>query len=112
MIGLTGLPYGVNFLGVAIFGGVLAIGTGILQPTILGLVSKETTEDSQGRILGVNQSLAALARVLGPLWGGFAYDYLGYQFPFLTGGIATFFTLIFAYYVLNSKKFKLHTKNV
>ncbi|MCB0753712.1 MAG: MFS transporter, partial [Ignavibacteriae bacterium] len=42
MIGLTGLPYGVNFLGVAIFGGVLAIGTGILQPTILGLVSKET----------------------------------------------------------------------
>ncbi|MCB9250420.1 MAG: MFS transporter [Ignavibacteriales bacterium] len=82
MIGLTGLPYGVNFLGVAIFGGVLAIGTGILQPTILGLVSKETTEDSQGRILGVNQSLAALARVLGPLWGGLRMIILVINFHF------------------------------
>ncbi len=112
MIGLGGLPYGVNFLGVAIIGGFLAIGSGILQPTILGLVSKEANEENQGSILGLNQSLASLARVFGPLWGGFAYDYLGYQFPFLTGGIFTLFTLFISYYFLNSKKYNYQKKNV
>lgn len=105
MIGLAGLPYGINFLGVAIVGGFLAIGSGILQPTILGLVSKEVDQDSQGTILGLNQSLASLARVLGPLWGGIAYDYIGYQFPFLTGGLFTFFALLFSFYFLNSKNY-------
>jgi len=105
MIGLGGLPYGINFLGVAIIGGFLAIGSGILQPTILGLVSREASQDKQGEILGLNQSLAALARVLGPLWGGIAYEYIGYQFPFLTGGIFTLFALLASFYFLNSKNY-------
>lgn len=104
MIGLTGLPFGINFLGVAIIGALFAIGSGILQPTLLGFVSKEVDQESQGTILGMNQSLAALARVLGPLWGGLAYDYIGYQFPFLTGGLFTFLALIISFYFLKSKK--------
>jgi predicted MFS family arabinose efflux permease len=106
MIGLAGLPYGINFWGVAIIGGFLAIGSGILQPTLLGLVSKETDEENQGTILGLNQSLAALARVLGPLWGGIAYDYIGFQFPFLTGGLFTLIALLASFYFLNSKKYR------
>lgn len=105
MIGLGGLPYGINFLGVAIIGGFLAIGSGILQPTILGLVSREASDENQGEILGLNQSLASLARVLGPLWGGIAYEYIGYQFPFLTGGIFTLFALLASFYFLNSKNY-------
>lgn len=105
MIGLTGLPYGINFLGIAIIGGVLSIGTGILQPIILGLISKFTDEKNQGRILGLNQSISAFARVLGPLWGGFAFHYIGYQFPFLTGGLFTFFTLIFSFYLIRKNYF-------
>lgn len=105
MLGLTGLPYGVVFWGVALVGGFLAIGSGILQPTLLGLVSKEADENSQGTILGLNQSLASLARVLGPLWGGFAYYYIGYQFPFLTGGLFTLFALLASFYFLNPKRY-------
>jgi len=104
MIGLAGLPYGTHFLGVAIIGGFLSVGSGILQPTLLGLVSIETAEENQGTILGLNQSLASLARVLGPLWGGIAYDYIGYQFPFLTGGLFTLFALLASFYFLNSRK--------
>jgi len=105
MIGLTGLPYGIIFLGVAIVGGFMQIGSGILQPTILGIVSREANADSQGSILGLNQSLASLARVLGPLWGGIAYEYIGYQFPFLTGGLFTLFALLASFYFLNSKNY-------
>jgi predicted MFS family arabinose efflux permease len=111
-IGLGALPYGVNFLGVAIIGGIFEIGVAVLQPVLLGLVSKETGNDEQGSILGINQSLAALARVLGPLWGGFAYNYLGYQFPFLTGGFFTFLAFLGAIYFFRSKDYKERLENV
>ncbi len=105
-IGLGMLPYGGNFLGLAIVATVLAFGTGILQPTILSLVSKYAPDENQGAVLGLNQSLSSLARVLGPLWGGFAFDFLGYQFPFLTGAAFTFLALIFIIYNLKIKQLK------
>ncbi len=91
MTALTLIPYGDTFLGLAIICIFLSIGTGLFQPTVLSLISEVTPEDEQGVTLGVNQSVSALARVLGPLWGGFAFEFLGYPFPFLTGAA---FTLI------------------
>ncbi|MEG8947165.1 MFS transporter [Rosettibacter firmus] len=92
--GLAGIPYGINFLGVIIIVIILSIGTGILQPLLLSLISKFTNQNEQGIVLGINQSFSALARVLGPLWGGFSFNYLGYKAPFLTGAIFTFFILV------------------
>ena len=91
MIGLGLIPYGGSFLGLAIIGIILSLGTGTLQPTLLSLISEVTSEAEQGITLGFNQSLSAFARVLGPLWGGFTFEFLGYPFPFLTG---SFFSLI------------------
>jgi predicted MFS family arabinose efflux permease len=53
-----------------------------------------------------------MARVLGPLWGGFAFEFLGYQFPFLTGGLFTFVMLISAVYYFNSQNRKTKITNV
>lgn len=100
MMGLGLLPFGVNLLGVAIIGGVLSIGTGILQPVLLSLISKITPDAKQGTVLGLNQSFSAFARMLGPLWGGFSFEYLGYQIPFLTGAFFTFFIFIFSSFYL------------
>jgi len=91
MASLALIPYGETFLGLAIICIFLSIGTGLFQPTVLSLISEVTPEDEQGVTLGVNQSVSAMARVLGPLWGGFAFEFLGYPFPFLTGAA---FTLI------------------
>ena len=91
MIGLGLIPYGGSFLGLAIIGIILSLGTGTLQPTLLSLISEVTSEAEQGITLGFNQSLSAFARVLGPLWGGFTFEFLGYPFPFLTG---SFFSLV------------------
>jgi DHA1 family tetracycline resistance protein-like MFS transporter len=91
MVALALIPYGDTFLGLAIICIFLSIGTGVFQPTVLSLISEVTPEDEQGVTLGVNQSFSAFARVLGPLWGGFAFEFLGYPFPFLTGAA---FTLI------------------
>lgn len=95
MLGLGFLPYGGSFWGIAMVSIVLAFGIGILQPTVLSLISKATSDNEQGVVLGLNQSMSAFARMLGPLWGGFSFEYLGYQIPFLTGAIFTFFMIIF-----------------
>lgn len=91
VLGLGLIPFGGTFIGLTIIAIVLSFGTGSLQPILLSLISEVTSETEQGLTLGVNQSLSAFARVLGPLWGGFAFEYLGYPFPFLTGA---FFSLI------------------
>ena len=102
------IPYGGTFLGLAIISVFLSIGTGLLQPTLLSLISDVTPDNEQGVTLGVNQSLSALARVMGPLWGGFAFEFLGYPFPFLTGAAFMFFIVMAAIFYI-PKKIKLTT---
>lgn len=89
MIGLGMLPYGGNFAGLAVVVIIMSLGTGLLQPTLLSLISEVASDKEQGTVLGINQSFSAFARVLGPLWGGFAFEYFGYPFPFLTGAFFT-----------------------
>jgi MFS transporter, DHA1 family, tetracycline resistance protein len=94
VIGLALMPYGSSFLGLAVIIIILSVGTGALQPVLLSLISKVTPEAEQGVTLGINQSFSSFARVLGPLWGGFAFEFLGYPFPFLTGAAFTFLIFI------------------
>lgn len=106
MITLALIPYGQTFLGLAIISIVLSYGTGTLQPTILSLISEVTSDAEQGITLGINQSFSAFARVLGPLWGGIAFEFLGYPFPFLTGAVFTFLIFLLSVFYL-PKKIKL-----
>lgn len=102
-INLALIPYAGNFLGLAVVGFFLSIGTGLFQPTILSLISEVTSEQEQGMTLGINQSMSAFARMLGPLWGGFAFEYLGYQFPFLTGAFFTAIIFLISIFYLPKK---------
>lgn len=103
MVALAMIPYAGTFLGLAIVSVVLSYGTGTFQPTVLSLISEVTSETEQGITLGMNQSLSSFARVLGPLWGGFAFEYLGYPFPFITGAIFTFIIFLLTIFYLPQK---------
>jgi len=103
MVGLALVPYGGNFAGVAIIISILAVGSGILQPIIPSMISKYSPENQQGAVLGFSQSISALARVFGPLWGGFSYDVMGYQYPFLSAALFTLITFIIAFFMLKSE---------
>ena len=107
-LGLGFLPYGRGFTDVAVISGVLTIGTALLQPVVLSLISKFSPHEIQGGILGVNQSVSAMARVLGPLWGGWSFEYWGYEYPFLTGALFTFFTFLLVYFILTKRKLEKH----
>lgn len=106
MTTLALIPYAGTFLGLSIVSIFLSYGTGTFQPTILSLISEVTSEAEQGITLGLNQSLSSFARVLGPLWGGFAFEYFGYPFPFLTGAVFTFIIFLLTIFYL-PKKIKL-----
>jgi len=59
----------------------LAIGTGIYNPSQSSLVSRSVPADQQGGILGLNQSMSALGRVLGPALSGVFFE-MNYGLPF------------------------------
>ena len=64
--------------------GLLAAGMGFNAPSITSLISRLSHADEQGGILGLSQSVASLARIIGPAWGGFLYDEFGRTSPFFS----------------------------
>jgi multidrug resistance protein len=65
-----------------------AVAIGVTGPSAISLVSRVADAREQGEVIGVVQSLASLARVVGPLWGGFTFRALGISAPFVSGGVA------------------------
>ncbi len=61
----------------------LALGNGITQPTVSGYISKCASAREQGTVLGTSQSVASLARVFGPAFGGYLYGALGPRSPYV-----------------------------
>lgn len=65
----------------------VGLGWGLLAPSLQSLVSRRAMSHEQGEVLGVNQSAAALARVIGPVAAGWAYGALGAGLDFVAGGL-------------------------
>jgi MFS family permease len=95
-LGLALMPLGNNVFYLIFFVIIFAVGQGLLQNLLPSLISKKSPHNLQGAILGVNQSLSAFARALGPLWGGFSFHYIGYKTPYLTGSIFALLTFFIA----------------
>ncbi|MBF0342140.1 MAG: MFS transporter [Magnetococcales bacterium] len=68
---------------------LIALGSGLIHPSLSGLTSLNTDPASQGAMLGLFQSMSALGRSVGPVLGGSAYDAMqGRIFSFTATGIA------------------------
>jgi len=48
---------------------LVVVGFAFINPSVSALISRRADADRQGEVLGVNQSFASLARILGPLAG-------------------------------------------
>lgn len=64
---------------------LIAVGGGIAIPTLTSNISKQVSPRQQGSILGATQALSSLALVVGPVWAGVTFDYLGANTPYWTG---------------------------
>jgi MFS family permease len=64
------------------------IGFAFLTPSAQALISRRTSADRQGEVLGVNQSASAMARILGPLLGLTLYKSTEtHLLPYIAGAI-------------------------
>jgi DHA1 family tetracycline resistance protein-like MFS transporter len=85
-IGLAGLPWAPSVPVLLLVLIPLAVGNGLTNPSLTALISLTAEAGAQGETLGIGQSLASLGRILGPLWGGFAYKALGSQPTYAIAG--------------------------
>jgi len=69
---------------------LIAFGHGTASPSLSTLISHQGGPGEQGRLLGANQSLSALGRVIGPIWGGVALAHVGLGAPFLSASALAF----------------------
>jgi len=88
---LTGLAYALYvvvgntsqalFVYIAIL--VYALGSGLFEPAMGGLVSRTAQPQEQGRVQGANQSMQSITRIIGPLIAAFLYQF-GIGIPYIT----------------------------
>lgn len=62
-----------GLLGLIVVSALISIGNGLTQPSISAYISRLADPARQGETLSANQSMSSLARVFGPLLGGYLY---------------------------------------
>ncbi len=85
--GLLGLAFAGSLWAVLVVTGMLAIGMGLLNPSVTSLVSREAGAEERGGIMGVSQSASSLARIVGPAVAGAVFSLWGRDAPFVLGAL-------------------------
>ena len=86
-LGLFGLTLATALWGVLLASALLAIGMGMLSPSISSLISQQAGEGERGGVLGLSQSAQSLARIVGPAVAGALYGGLGRNAPYYLGAL-------------------------
>lgn len=85
------LPYLATTLAVV---PMLAIGGGVALPALIALLTYTAPPQQRGRVIGLNQSAAALGNILGPLLCGYLFDNAGPNIAMGFAGAATILTVV------------------
>jgi len=96
-LGALRLGLGLNAVGLALLAATrswallvpallaLTAGQGLITPTLSSSVAGTVEADRRGGALGFQQAAGGLARVVGPLAGGFAFQRIGVPVPYAAG---------------------------
>ncbi|HLI07400.1 MAG TPA: MFS transporter [Ktedonobacteraceae bacterium] len=76
--------------GVALF----AFSGGLVEPSLGGLLSRATDQRQQGMVMGGSQSVQAVARIIGPFYGGELYTQFGGETPYWSGAAIVGLTIL------------------
>ena len=93
-IGLAPLATGSSRVLLWLLLALIAVGYGFSNPSVASLISKNTTRQLQGEVLGVNQSALSLARIFGPIAAGILYELFGAAWPYLGGTVIMLAALV------------------
>jgi multidrug resistance protein len=83
-LGLATIPLTHAYWTLAIAIALVPLGTAFTFPCVTALLSRVISQHERGLYMGVQQTFGGVARVIAPIWAGFAYDSLGHGIPFWT----------------------------
>ncbi len=75
---------------------LLALGLGVSTPSLNSLISQHAATGARGGTLGVSQSAASLARIVGPAFAGFCFATFGRDWPYIAGAVVMAAVLVLA----------------
>jgi MFS family permease len=73
-----------------------ALGQSVAWPNVSALISRTTSPDHQGQILGLNNAGGALSRVVGPFVAGLVFAELSRDGPFVAAALVTLPAIVLA----------------
>jgi MFS family permease len=85
--GLATIPLTGHFLALGLALALIPLGTAFTFPCTTALLSQVIGRHERGLYMGVQQTYGGLARVIGPIGAGWAWDNLGVGVPFWTGAV-------------------------
>lgn len=86
-----------RFLALAPVLALVPLGTAFTFPCVTALLSHVIDARERGVMMGVQQTYGGIARVIAPLWAGFAWDHLGTAAPFWTSAALVCATLFLSF---------------
>ena len=93
-VGLGAMPLAGSLPVLALAVAFIPLGTAFTFPCVTALLSRVISPRERGLYMGVQQTFGGVARIIGPLWAGFAYDHLGLGVPFYTSAAVVLATLL------------------
>ena len=92
--GLGAIPLARSLPMLALAVALIPLGTAFTFPCVTALLSRVIAARERGLYMGVQQTFGGVARVIAPLWAGFAYDHLGIGVPFYTSAAMVLGTIL------------------
>jgi len=96
-IGLGAMPLARSLPVLALAVAFIPLGTAFTFPCVTALLSRVISSRERGLYMGVQQTFGGVARIIAPLWAGFAYDHLGIGVPFYTSAAFVLGTLFLGF---------------
>ncbi len=100
--GYIAITFARDFYSLMALTSLISIGNSLTFPTATALISMRSGKHEQGKMMGINQSASSLARVIGPIWGGFLFIQ-SIRWPFYSAAFFIFIALLLAYYEVRNK---------
>ena len=102
IMGFVLMPLSSNLSLLLVATALLAGGFGFCNPALNSLISRRASASGQGAALGVAQSGASLARIMGPTFAGVIFGIWGRHAPYLVGAIILLFAVWVAWQLVRA----------
>ena len=95
-LGLALIPFARSLPLLLIAMALVAYGGGTSNPSLNSLISLSAAKTMRGSVLGISQSAASLARILGPAFAGAVFTLAGRNGPYVAGAAVMLVVLVLA----------------